>query len=133
MADNIRRRAIPEVPCVTAEVIFLRTDERGRRTGRLFGASPSTYRPHIVVQSRDVLNAIVGIDGVILEPYQAVTFLEAPTSYQLGEKGTFLFEFPRYPRHPYVDVQPGSTFTVREGKKIVAHGVAVSRIDPAIT
>ena len=51
----------------------------------------------------------------------------------LGEShaGRFVLELMYHPDLPYSDVQPGATFTVREGGRIVGHGVVLSRTEPA--
>ena len=72
-------------------------------------------------------------DSVEHEAYQGVAFLEGPPNYVPGEAGRFVLELIYYPDPRYESVRPGATFTVREGGKIVAHGVVLDRSDPAAT
>ena len=87
--------------------------------------------PHVVIQSRDVRRSVRDPDGIDREPYQGVAFLEGPPNYVAGDAGHFVLELMYYPDVSYADVQPGATFTVREGGKIVGHGVVLSRTEPA--
>ena len=93
---------------------------------------PGSYMPHIVVQGRDVRRAVIEHDRDLREPYQGVRFAAGPGNFRLGDTAEFVLELMYYPELPYLDVQPGATFTVREGRKVVAHGVVLTRIDPAI-
>ncbi len=120
---------LPVRRLITAEITFLRTDEGGRVRAPAFNMD-WRYRPHIVIQSRDVRAAVIDADRAIREPYQGVEFVEAPSDVRLGQTARFVLELIYYPEHPYADVQPGATFTVREGAKVVAHGVVLSRTDP---
>ncbi len=119
---------LPVRPLITAEITFLRTDEGGRVQAPTFNTD-ARYMPHVVVQSRDVRAAVVSADRVINEPYQGVRFVEGPSDFRLGQTARFVLELMYCPEHPYADVQPGATFTVREGAKVVAHGVVLSRTD----
>jgi hypothetical protein len=87
--------------------------------------------PHIVVQPREVRKAAVNEKGVGTELYEGIEFVERPADYRVGAAGVFVFNLMYFPQHPYPAVQPGTTFTVREGLKIVAHGVVIARADPA--
>jgi translation elongation factor EF-Tu-like GTPase len=115
---------------ITAEVVFLRGDEGGRSRPPIFDRQHK-YMPHIVIQSRDVRRSQTDPDGVNREPYQGVAFLEGSSNYTPGEAGHFVLELMYYPDVSYADVLPGATFTVREGGKVVGHGVVLSRTEPA--
>ena len=117
-------------PIITAEVVFLRGDEGGRTRPPIFDRQ-HRYMPHVVVQSRAVRRSVTDPDGVNREPYQGVAFLEGPPNYVAGDAGQFVLELMYYPDVLYADVRPGTTFTVREGGKIVGHGVVISRKDAA--
>jgi hypothetical protein len=116
-------------PIITAEITFLRTEEGGRSTPPIFSDS-TRYMPHIVIQDRFVRKAVIGADRVIREAYQGVAFIDGPNDLQLGKSGQFRLVLMYYPNNQYASVQSGATFTVREGAKIVAHGVVVDRADP---
>ena len=117
-------------PDFEAEVRFLTADEGGRRTPPNF-TGPHQYMPHIVVQPREARTAVVDEHGVGTELYEGIEFIERPADYRVGTPGIFVFDLMYYPQHRYPSVQPGATFTVREGAKIVAHGVVKLRGDPA--
>jgi hypothetical protein len=87
--------------------------------------------PHIVIQPRDARKAIVDEKGVGTELYEGIEFIERPSNYEVGTPGIFAFNLMYYPEHRYPNVLSGATFTVREGAKIVAHGVVLTRADPA--
>jgi len=89
------------------------------------------FRARVNVQGRDVRKASVDADGQNRESYQGVAFVEGPVGFRLGDTARFVLELMYYPEHRYEDVRPGATFTVREGGKIVAHGIVVNRNDPA--
>lgn len=118
-----------EIPRITAEVTFLTPDEGGRRSPPNF-TGPRQYMPHIVVQPREVRQAIADDEGVGKELYEGIEFIERPADYRVGTPGLFVFNLMYYPQHRYPSVQPGATFTVREGAKIVAHGMVQVRTDP---
>jgi hypothetical protein len=87
--------------------------------------------PHIVVQPREVRKAVVDGKGVGTELYEGVEFIERPAYYRVGTPGVFVFDLMYFPGHQYTSVQPGATFTVREGLRIVAHGLVKVRANPA--
>ena len=65
------------------------------------------------------------------ELYEGIEFVERPPNYEVGTPGIFAFNLMYYPQHKYPGLLAGTTFTIREGAKIVAHGVVLNRIDPA--
>lgn len=120
---------MPDKPLITAEITFLRTEEDGRREMPAFNTA-GRYMPHLVVQDRDVRSATKDIGRPAREQYQGVAFVDGPDACRLGDTGRFVLELMYYPEHRYEDLQPGTAFTVREGARIVAHGVVTSRNDP---
>jgi len=115
------------VPRITADIVFLRPEEGGRVVVPLFNLTSSPYMPHIVIQDRAIRSATVGPNGTGDELYQGIAFVKGPQNYRPGESGRFEMELMYFPNMPYDDVQSGATFTVREGAKIVAHGVVLER------
>jgi hypothetical protein len=109
-----------ERPQIEAEIVFLPPAEGGRRTLPEVG-----YAPHLVLQDREVraaeLNAIYML---------GVRVLALPSDLALGEPGRLALELMYYPGVDYSRVVPGETFTVREGPRVVAHGVVLGRQDP---
>ena len=121
---------VPHVrPIITAEIVFLRGDEGGRSRPPTFDRQ-HRYMPHVVIQSRDVRRSRTDADGVNREPYEGVAFVDGPSNYIAGEVGLFMLDLMYYPAVSYADVQPGATFTVREGGKVVGHGAVLGRTEP---
>ena len=116
-------------PHSRAEVVFLRQVDGGRVYPPSF--SPSRpYMPHIMVQGRSVRGAAT-VGDVSTEAYKGVAFIEPPADLAAGTSGMTGLFLMYYPEVDYADVQPGVAFTIREGGKVVGHGVVVSRKDPA--
>lgn len=120
---------MPALPTITAEVVFLPREEGGRAQLPEFGTT-SYYMPHLVVQSRDVRRVVIDADGVGREDYLGVAFVECRARLKYGEAARVELELMYHPSVSYEALQPGATFTVREGGRIVAHGVVLSRGDP---
>ncbi|XZE44083.1 hypothetical protein SH467x_003670 [Pirellulaceae bacterium SH467] len=118
---------------VHAEITFLCEHEGGRKLLPIMGVE-AKYRPHIVIQDRTVRKPVVESDGVIREPYLGVQF-----NKELNDCESVSCEWTRryelslmyHPRVDYSAVLPGAKFTVREGGKIVGHGIALKRFPPA--
>jgi hypothetical protein len=110
-------------PTVLAEVVFLSPEEGGRQQPPLLGTS-SSYRPHLVVQDRQVRQARIRDGNVVDEEYLGVTFIEGPSELRFGEPAKIRLRFD-YPHVNYSRLCAGATFTVREGAKIVGHGIVL--------
>ena len=54
-------------------------------------------------------------------------FVGGPDAMEPGDTATVKLALMHFPKYPYEEVQPGSTFTLREGALIVGHGVILSR------
>ena len=93
-------------PIIIAEVVFLQANEGGRSQPPMFDRQ-HTYRPHIVIQSRDVRRPATDADGVNREPYKGVAFLEGPSDQGPGHAGQFVLEHIYHPDVPYSDVHRG--------------------------
>lgn len=110
------------LPIVTAEIVFLTEAEGGRRLAANVG-----YRPHIVVQDRSIRSSTVDERGWSNEEYLGVMFTAWPDGYANGASGEFQMELWYHPRVDYTKVIPGATFTIREGGRVVGHGLILSR------
>ena len=106
---------------------FLLTSDGGRLTPPVLS---SRYRPHIVIQSPDIRHATVDDGGICREQYLGVCFVCAPDDYRLGQSVEVTLDLMYHPRVDYGAVQPGSTFTIREGGRVVGYGRVASRCDP---
>src|SRR5450432_100445 len=112
---------------VLTEVVFLPPAEGGRQQPPVLG-TPSTYRPHVVVQDRQVRQARIRDGNVVDEDYLGVTFLEGPSELRFGEPAKILLR-PDYRNVDYSSLCVGASFTVREGGKIVGHGIVLETRD----
>lgn len=109
------------VPVVEASVTLLPELARGRR-----GLGSGGYRPHIVMGPQTQRVAIR--DGNrFTENYLGVMFVGGPDTLEPGETADVKLALMYFPEYPYDEVQPGATFTVREGPLIVGYGVVQSR------
>lgn len=109
------------VPVVQATVTLLRELTRGRR-----GLSSGAYRPHIVMGPQTQRVAIR--DGNrFTENYLGVMFVGGPDTLEAGDTADVRLALMYFPEYPYEEVQPGATFTIREGSLVVGYGVIRSR------
>lgn len=109
------------VPVVEARVTLLPELSRGRQ-----GLSIGQYRPHIVLGPQSQRIAIR--DGNrFVENYLGVMFVGGPDKIEPGDTAEAKLALIYAPEEPYTDVQPGTTFTIREGSDIVGYGVILSR------
>jgi hypothetical protein len=111
---------------VRAEVVFLSPRDGGRQQAPVLGTSAS-YRPHVVVQDRDIRQARIRPGNVIDEEYLGVTFIEARPELSFGVSSQCLLRLDYYPKVDYAELLPGASFTVREGAKVVGHGLVLER------
>ncbi len=63
----------------------------------------------------------------LTENHLGVMFVGGPETMQPGDTADAKLALMFYPEYPYNEVQPGATFTVREGPLIVGYGVIRSR------
>jgi hypothetical protein len=109
------------VPVAEARVTLLPELSRGRQ-----GLSIGQYRPHIVLGPQSQRIAIR--DGNrIVENYLGVMFVGGPDKMNPGDTAEVKLALMYAPEEPYADVQPGATFTLREGLEIVGYGLILSR------
>ncbi len=118
---------------VEAEVTLLTTEEGGRRTGVDLDRSIPVYMPHIVVGDPLQRAAIVDAQRRVVEEYLGVRFLPAKQTLTLGARATVELELMFHPHPGYDRLQPGVTFTIREGARIVGYGTILTRRDSQST
>jgi hypothetical protein len=109
---------------VWVEVVFLSPEEGGRQQPPLLGTS-SSYRPHLVLQDRLVRQARLRDGNVVDEPYLGVTFVEGPRDVQFGQPAECCLHVDHHPDADQAELRDGATFTVREGARIVGHGIVL--------
>jgi hypothetical protein len=109
------------IPVADARVTLLPELSHGRRL-----LNTGQYRPHIVIGPQSQRVPIV--DGNrIVENYLGVMFVGGPDKMDPGDTAEVKLALMYAPEEPYTDVQPGATFTLREGPLIVGYGVILSR------
>lgn len=116
---------MPTAPAIEAEVTFLSQADGGRSTP--LDLSAGGYKPHLVVQPREVRTAVYE-NGYGVEPYLGVVFLPGPAAVLPGEPYQVTLLLGYYPEVDYDALREGATFTVREGGKVVGHGKVVRRL-----
>jgi hypothetical protein len=109
------------VPVVEAKFTLLPELPHGRR-----GLSTGKYRPHIVIGPESQRVALCE-GNRMTENYLGVMFVGGPDSMEPGDAANVKLALMYFPEYPYEEVQPGVTFTVREGPLIVGYGVIQSR------
>jgi hypothetical protein len=86
------------------------------------------YMPHLVVDDRSNRTAKLDAYGISIEHYMGVLFEPARSiSDALFGSGTYPLRLMYYPRVDYDLLVVGTTFTVREGGRIVGHGIVIER------
>jgi hypothetical protein len=109
------------VPVAEARVTLLPDLSHGRRL-----LNTGQYRPHIVIGPRSQRVAIR--DGNrMTENYLGVMFVDGPERMEPGDTAAVKLALMWFPDETYADVQPGATFTIREGPLIVGYGVILTR------
>jgi len=109
------------VPVVEAKFTLLPELSHGRR-----GLSTGKYRPHIVIGPESQRVAIRE-GNHLTENYLGVMFVGGPDTMEPGDAANVKLALMYFPEYPYEEVQPGVTFTVREGPFVVGYGVIQSR------
>lgn len=112
-----------DMPILLVEVTLLRFEEGGRQRPPALH-----YRPHLVVQSPHIRQALLQ-GNTMIEKYLGVTFWDVPDAYEMGESELFLLGC-MYPQVNYDALQVGATFTIREGATIVGFGTVLARENP---
>jgi hypothetical protein len=114
-------------PTLLVELVFLSREEGGRATVPVFG-TPAEYRPHLVAQDRTVRHARM-VGNTVDERYLEVSFIDGPAQFGFGEPVRCILRLNYFPEVDYAELPPGASFTVREGARVVAHGVVLERRD----
>jgi len=115
------------IQTVRVSLTLLPDLERGRNT------LVRGYRPHIVIGPTDQRAAKVEGRSIV-ENYQGVVFLDENLTIEPGQtlEVTLALMYYQEPDVLYEDVQPGATFTLREGASIVGFGTVLSRAEQAL-
>jgi hypothetical protein len=110
------------LPRIECSIVFLTPREGGRSAPFSQGAlSGDGYRPHLVLGDPAQRHAIV-VDGRSTEEYIGVAFHDGPAHPKAGIEMTAILTLIFYPHPMYDTLEPGVTFTVREGAQVVGFG-----------
>ena len=90
-----------------------------------------TYRPHIVIQAPTVRRATTGADGLGNEKYLGVQFFGGTNDGEFGVSHECSMVFTHHQRVDYSGATPASTFTVREGSRVVGFGEIKTVVFPS--
>jgi len=116
------------LPTINAELTFLSDIGSSQlETPRILNEK---YRPHLVVGSpKQRLVIVKPGTNENTEHYLGVNFKQGPQNYKADEMIKAELNLVYYPEELYVELQPGATFTIREGGKIVGYGTVITRND----
>ena len=84
--------------------------------------------PHIVIGDPAQREALVSADHRVLERYLGVWIRDAPDELVPGLTEEVTLVLMYWPDEKYEEVEPGATFTLREGPKIVGFGHIISNV-----
>jgi len=115
---------------IETETVILAPHEGGRGTPLSSAAYNGQYRPHIVLQSRQVRQAQIETrDGMrhITDEYLGVAFWKGPNVIPVSAPFTLTMLLMYAPHPAYDRLVPGAEFTIREGPKIIGHGKVLRR------
>ena len=83
------------------------------------------YRPHIVIGDPKQRWAKLGPGNEATEDYLGVSFHEGPEELPLRQEAVVTLTLMYYPYEGYDKLTAGTTFTLREGAKVVAFGKVI--------
>lgn len=109
------------VPVIRAQVTLLAELSHGRR-----GLQTGGYRPHIVLGPTSLREALRAGNRII-EEYLGVMFVGGPESMDPGETSEVTLALMYFPELQYDGVEPGASFTIREGPNVVGFGTVLKR------
>ncbi len=117
---------IASQPTIVVDVVMLSASEGGRNYPIQIDTN-TRYMPHLAIDDRNNRIARTDANGHSIEHYMGVQF---ETALSCTDPSTGSGRYPlRLIYHPsvnYAALKPGATFTVREGGRIVGHGVVLS-------
>jgi hypothetical protein len=115
---------------IVAEVVILSHEDGGRKHPLPATAYEGQYRPHIVLQSREIREAKIELkNGLkhLVEKYLGVAFWKGPDPIPISKPFELTLLLMYAPNAAYDGVILGIEFTIREGSKVVGHGRAINR------
>ena len=110
---------------INASVTFLPASEGGRL---IPAHNSNSYRPHLVVGDINQRAPLVADDGrTLLEDYLGVGFTGSGEAFNPGESRDVILQLIYYPDVNYDRLESASTFTIREGERIIGFGRVTGR------
>ena len=116
-------------PTIEAEVTLRASQDGGRRSPLELDHPQAFYRPHLVIGDPNQRQAVVDSSGTGTEEYLGVQFRRTNFRLGPGQSANVRMDLMFYPACSYEHVQPGATFTIREGRQIVGYGRVLRRSD----
>jgi len=122
-SNQMKMKALPQIE---TEVVFLSTEEGGRKYCPNKG-----YMPHLVVGPIDQRQPITDGNNVV-ENYLGVVLSDCPDNIEPSITVNATFELMYYPEEDYSNLLPETTFTIREGTVIIGYGKVLSKLESAL-
>jgi len=119
-----------DIPIITCEIVLLPFEEGGRNKkldGNAF--KKKSYMPHLVVGDINQRKPKMINGNQINEPYLGILFIDGPQEYNNDEKIITKMQLLYYPQVDYSALTPNTTFTIREGGRIVGYGKVITRTE----
>jgi hypothetical protein len=117
-------------PRVSVAVTFL-SSEQGGRSQKAYD-SPR-YRPHLVVGDPKQRVALTDGSGTGIEDYLGVQFTGDGSELPTGVEFTVSLALMHYPRVDYSALSTGTTFSVREGGRVIGFGRVLRGLADAVS
>ncbi len=106
-------------PTVEAVVTFLSRDEGGRQSPAF---ASTQYRPHLVIGDPGQRDTPIDENGYPREDYLGVAFEGSGKPMEAGVPQKIRLVLMYHPHVDYSALEAGTTFTIREGHRVVAFG-----------
>lgn len=117
---------IASQPTIVVDLVMLSASEGGRNCPIQI-VTETRYMPHLAIDHRENRIARTDTNGQSIEHYMGVLFEPALSATDTSTgSGRYPLRLLYHPNVNYATLKPGATFTVREGRRIVGHGVVVS-------
>jgi hypothetical protein len=117
-----------KLPRIECSITFLPMAEGGRPSLPQF-LSGNRYRPHLVIGDPSQREAKMKDGNRLPEEYIGVAFHEGPTTPDAGKELVVVLTLMYFPHPMYGKLHAGTTFTVREGSKVVGYGTVRRWLD----
>ena len=117
---------IESQPRIVADIVMLTASEGGRSRGLEVDVE-LRYMPHLVIDDRANRVAKTDMNNQSIEHYMGVLFGPALSiSDAATGSGRYQLRLMYHPRVDYTTLKTNATFTIREGGRVVGHGIVIS-------